>query len=52
MGCNEHSNAKVGNTVHSCEELKASLWLRHTREYSYVNGYNLLDPNNTQRETL
>ena len=41
MGCNEHSSAKVGNTVHSCEELNASLWLRHTSEYSYVNAYNL-----------
>ena len=57
MGCNEHSNAKVGNIVHRCEELKASLWLRHTSEYNYVNAYNLavmstlaysrVDPNKT-----
>jgi len=41
MGCDQFSNANVGNIIHSCEALKASLWLRHTKAYSYVNAYNL-----------
>jgi hypothetical protein len=41
MGCNEFSSAKVGNRIQQCKMLKASLWLRHTKEYSYINAYNL-----------
>ena len=41
MGCSDFSSVKVDTVVRNCRRFKASLWLRHTKEYSYINAYNL-----------
>jgi|GEM_PF-5159104 len=41
MGLCDFSSAKVGTIVHRCKETEYTLWLRHTKEYSLVNAYNL-----------
>jgi len=41
MGLCEFSKAEVGNRVHECKEMEYTLWLKHTKEYSLINAYNL-----------
>ena len=41
MGICDFSSAKVDNRIHKCKEKEYTLWLRHTKEYSHVNAYNL-----------